>query len=397
MAREVELRKLGAGGLDIGKAAERVLSEFYEEMRLRSAKERERLNASSSRGAGQGSSKWNRQELYLDGGRRERAAMASRRHLASHLGWLQGLLRLGREDLRSIVGMQHFLQVDIEDLSLPEGERRSEDTFAGTCGHISEQMLLDAPRSTFAVDGEEFDFSREQVRTGASMQRSAQEVLRLQRAFTERLADTVRSCLGGSPPPLLLRAVTTAMSQSGLANVERACETPHVAVCGGEQLVKYDLRATGGSGRGPWDLRLAVNKAGFEQCIVCSPPTSPGEQPEMDPTPRTCGPASSIAKSCTVRFRVSDAGVVEGDVLELRSEINVVDERGRPLPGLWRGGRASRRCGGLRTLATLALRVLGACGVGCVSMARAMCCSGCPRTRARLGLVRKRVEPKSPS
>lgn len=390
MAREVARE-----ARDVGRMAERAMAAFYEEMRLRS--ERERLRGAGSRAAPPGSAKWNRQELYLDAERRGRALAASRRHLLGHPGWLQGLLRLGEEELRSIVACQHFLQVDIEDLTLPEGERRSEDTFAGSCGHVSEQLLLDAPRSSYAVDGEEFDFSREMARLGPSSSRSSQEASRLQRAFTERLSESVRSCLGGSPPPLLLRATTTAMSQSGLANVERACEKPHVAVSGGDQLVRYDLRAAGGKGRGPWDLRLSVHKAGFEQCIVCGPPSELGGQPEMDPTPRMCGPASSILKSCTIRFGVSDAGVVEGDVIELRSEMHVVDERGQPLPGLCgRGPSGWRRFGSVRVLAAYALQLLGSCALSCGSLLRAVC-AGCPRLRARLGLGRKRLDSKDPS
>merc|ERR1712110_291349 len=41
---------------------------------------------------------------------------------------------------------------------------------------------------------------------------------------------------------VLLQAVTVTMSQSGLANIERACDNTLVAVCGGDQIVRYTLQ-----------------------------------------------------------------------------------------------------------------------------------------------------------
>jgi len=169
------------------------------------------------------------------------------------------------------------------------------------------------------------------------------EVDRLHQAFVERLLFAVQTCLGRHTSPELLRAVTTYMSQSGLANVERACGDPQVAVSGGDQLVQYALEPTANADMCAWDLELTVRKFGFEQCIV-----SWGDSDEAaDPSPASCSSKSSITKSCRIRFLAhGEEARVEADVLELIKDVQVLDERGRPLVNTLHG--RLRRTGLLR-------------------------------------------------
>lgn len=266
--------------------------------------------------------------------------LASRRHLAKHPEWLSGPSRLNAAALREHIALQHYIDVDLEDLSLPEAQRRAGDAFCGEGGNICEQMLLDAPRSTFVVEGEVFDFASEQSSQPVSPFVGTSEYDQLQKAFCDRLVSQVVRCLGGDPTPRLLRAVSTTMSQSGLANVERACELPQVAVCGGDQQVRYELMPRG-LGAKCWDIKLLVRKEGFEHCISFGPPESTDNgKKQQDYEPMVCGAECFLAKSCNVRFRVGpDGDSVQADVLELQNEFKLVDRHGRVLPGVLAQGQ----------------------------------------------------------
>mmetsp|Transcript_108338 Transcript_108338/g.209734 ORF Transcript_108338/g.209734 Transcript_108338/m.209734 type:complete len:404 (+) Transcript_108338:97-1308(+) len=348
MAREVELSDLysnqsSSGVQQLDASAERVVKAFYDAQLSRHRMERERLERSAASGGLVIPAKWNRQELYLDCSSRSQAMVASRRHLAKHPEWLRGPSRLNNVALCEHVALQHYIDVDLEDLSLPEAQRRAGDSFCGDGGNICEQMVLDAPRSTFVVEGETFDFASEFASDPNGPYVGTSEYDQLQRAFCDRLVSQVVRCLGGDPAPRLLRAVSTTMSQSGLANVERACELPQVAVCGGDQQVCYELIPKG-LGAKCWDITLSVRKEGFEHCISFGPPESSANgKKQQDYEPMACGSECFLAKSCTVRFRVGLHGDdVEADVLELRNEFKLVDRHGRLLPGVFAQGQHGR-------------------------------------------------------
>jgi len=121
---------------------------------------------------------------------------------------------------------------------------------------------------------------------------------------------------------MLLRAVSTAMSQAGMAHVE--CSGPpgqKQVVSGGDQITRYALQA---GEDGVWDVAMVVLKSDFEYFI--------DEAGEM----QACGPGSYLRKGCTVRFRapVMDRGV-EADVLEVYRQTVILDDRSRPLAGPW--------------------------------------------------------------
>lgn len=366
-------RELGVvASPDLSAAAELVLDDFYTEQRSRNGRERQRLERSGQ--SRSDSAKWHRQEVYLDEARYARAREASRRHLRRHPSWLRGGRRLDAAALRDLIGVQHYLDLDLEDLTLPSAERRSEDTFTGADGDVCDQMLLDAPRSLFVVDGQVFDFAAEMRASGVDSQRDVGEVEKRRRAFCDRLVAAVRQALGGCGP--LLRAISTSMSQSGLANVERACEAPQVIVSGGEQNARYELQSL--SGDGPWDLTLSIHKHGFDQVIILGSIDDAGAKGRIEPTPLATSSASSLLKACTIRFSLRSRGYgdkakvtsaeaieagasyedIEADVVELRKEFKLQDARGRPLPGFSGGHRFWERLRGrLRHAARTVLHI----------------------------------------
>ena len=68
--------------------------------------------------------------------------------------------------------------IDLEDLSLAPEDRRSEDVFTGADGSVCEQLLLDAPRELFVVDGVEFDFAKESRHLAADVDGNSLEELK---------------------------------------------------------------------------------------------------------------------------------------------------------------------------------------------------------------------------
>lgn len=406
MAREVELTSescnLARGGTDGDAEAylpivvERVLRDFYEVQLARHQRERERA---LRMGLSAPSAKWNRQALYIDQGLRQRALSVSRRHLVSHPEWWQGEgpSKLAEGALREVLAAQHFFQVDCDDLLLPPEHRRSEDAYGsegGPYADVCEQLVLDAPRSSFEVEGQRFDFATEMARAGALEQSEnlegcgADEGDQCQQAFTERLILAVRRCLSGNgePPPLLLRAVSTLLSQSGMASLERACDTSQVVVSGGEQHVRYALRAipacenpvalAGGSCGPLWEVRLLMRKEGFHHCIAYG---SQEQHLQEDPAPLACGLGSVVEKSCRLHVSLSPLGErVEVDVVELRKDVRLLGMDGRllRLPGHAATGRQPR-----------AFAAAGLLFTACKRCAGSSCCRPCRGFSASVGLV----------
>ncbi|CAE8602715.1 unnamed protein product, partial [Polarella glacialis] len=249
--------------------------------------------------------------------------------------------RLGsacESSLRGLVALQHFFDLDLGDqgdLSLPRELRRSDDEFVDETGpnqDVSLQMVMDATRALYVVEGATMDFASELSASGLDLEEVPHEVERLKADFADRLVQCVRSCLGSHAHscPELLRAVTNAMSQSGLANMERACsDCPQVVVSGGEQRLVFDLRRADALGVATWALHLLVEKTDFESCLAVV---------DEEPLPRPCGLGSRLARSACVHFSLTgfsatsaiEQGAVVVDAQVLGWELLLVDMCGRP-------------------------------------------------------------------
>uniref|UniRef100_A0A7S1F7T8 Uncharacterized protein n=1 Tax=Noctiluca scintillans TaxID=2966 RepID=A0A7S1F7T8_NOCSC len=196
------------------------------------------------------------------------------------------------------------------------------------------------------------------------MEDHATEVEAMERDFMERIIRALLRCLRDDAPAVLIRGVSSCMSQSGLASVERACQSPQVIVGGGDQRVHFELSAL--ESLSAWDLRLSVRKFGFKTCIII--PTVDGELCDVDPMPVICSDSSSLVKGCTVRFTLSLFGSeLLVDVLQLQNELKVVDDEGKQLVsprGTLQLKRSWQSKG--RFLVRLGGSCLGACARGCV-------------------------------
>lgn len=233
--------------------------------------------------------KRNRRETYLDLHRRREWESCARGFLARSSNIV---LALSTEALYSAVAMQHLLELDVADLSLPDEARCSDDSFI--CG-INNQFLLDAPRCRYIVDNEVFHLAA----------RPADE---LADAFAARLTRAVQRVT----PLALLERVTTVMSQSGLAALERVslCD---VAVSGGSQKVEYSL-ARDSTRPGVVLLTLQVRKSRFSEFLV----SSSGEE-------MSCDTDSYIQKTAKVAFNVNG----DVDVVDFLEEIDIRQDGNR--------------------------------------------------------------------
>ena len=124
------------------------------------------------------------------------------------------------------------------------------------------------------VKGVRYDFEETLARSGLDVETQSLEVESLKEVFASNVAADVQRQLVESDAGQmaqqganqLVQAVTALMSQSGLANIERACGE-HVIVSGGDQELTFELKP------GPprcWDLILSCKKFNFASFMLSS-------------------------------------------------------------------------------------------------------------------------------
>mmetsp|Transcript_47351 Transcript_47351/g.107497 ORF Transcript_47351/g.107497 Transcript_47351/m.107497 type:complete len:545 (-) Transcript_47351:42-1676(-) len=311
------------------------------------------------------------------------AKARSLRHLDRHPEWLHGSQRFSDAELHQIMAVQHFVDQEIRKQSAEQAATPSEAPLYGIACHISRQFVLDAPRSTFVIDGR--TFSLKTLRTERPCGEKMEEEL-LRKLFSRGLVEAVEQSLarGGEPTPTFVRAVTTIMSQAGMANVDLACDDAlHVVVSGGEQCVGYELHARAD---GSWDVSLSVRRTGFDRFVICRR-EGPQELLQSD-KPRSCSPTSVVSTACSIRLSVPICGSdsdIEADVLSLRRENLLFDGWGRPIsleesdapPDPWVG---CLLCGSSRQdlMRVTGALVERACGSRLQGLARRLCWKEAP-------------------
>jgi len=322
---ETELTALQGSGCHIGSRGESVVVALFDELRERHAIEAQQLQ---QLGVEVSSARLNRSRLYLDDEQRQAAMAASRKHLEAHAEWLglgEGSRALQLEDLRPRVALQHFTAVDVEDLELPEEARRSCDRF--TEDGVAEQFLLDSCRSVFILAGEELNFVTDMEACCANREEDPVAVERLQRDFEQRLVAALIRALGGKPAKAMVQSISRAMSQSGMANMERACKGPQIVVSGGEQTLRYELV---GIGLNTWEVRASMWKGCFEDFVVVEDRGIDCEDPSGRVTVLQCSPESQISRRTSIRFELN-GGSVHADVCSFTDETRMLDRCDKPM------------------------------------------------------------------
>lgn len=220
-----ECRRAPAAAEDIGEAqswphapsAKQLVDALFDKLTIVAEKEQQRWRRLQFH---ESTARQQRRQVYLDPRRcrvwrsRSRAFLARRSDISA---------ALSTRTLYSVMVMQHLMELDAESLRMPAELRLSEDTY--TDG-VSDQFLLDAPRCRYTVDGELFHLA---ASTSGNAGRDA---------FAVRLTKAIRRLV---PETHLLTLVTTLMSQSGLAALERSSFCG-AAVSGGRQEVDFELQ-----------------------------------------------------------------------------------------------------------------------------------------------------------
>jgi len=238
--------------------------------------------------------KRNRRETYLVAQTRSKWRTRSRRFLQRRRDLLSTLPPAARY---GAIFLQHLLEVDASDALLPEHSRRFEDSFTES---VSDQFLLDATRGRYEVEGEVFHFAESAADEPES-------------AFLERLLMALRRLV----PAALLPCVSMAMSQSGLAALERASLCA-AAVSGGRQDVSYAL-CEDPEQPGGLLVTMQVHRHGFREYVVDSMAVLVDDDDDDD-GPRPCDSAtSSVRKAATLCYAAAGVvDVVAFEVVEIR-------------------------------------------------------------------------------
>ena len=155
-------------------------------------------------------------------------------------------------------------------------------------------------RGVYVVQGTRYDFEVTLAESGLDIEKQSLEVENLKEVFSSSVAADVRRHLIESDAGhmarrgenQLVQAVTALLTQSGLANIERACGD-HVIVSGGDQELYFELK------QGPprcWDLVLSCKKTNFSsfmlnsrsdamEVLACSPSSRIQRQAEKSREP----------------------------------------------------------------------------------------------------------------
>jgi len=212
--------------------------------------------------------------------------------------------------LRFLVLLQHFVSEDTSDFYRPEAWRKHQDAFEGVLTDgVNSQLVKDAHRSEFSVDGRSFSLRDlpqhgedeiNEERRHAISKFQTELVMALE---TYLLAFCSRKGLSPSGTKRLVQAVTTQMSQAGLANLDRGSQATRyfVGSHGLNQQTAYNLSTMHSHEFGE-SLKLSIlcMKTGFCQYLEKDELL---RMPGVD-YPKRCQPASYLYQYATLRFTI---------------------------------------------------------------------------------------------
>lgn len=232
--------------------------------------------------------------------------------------------KLSDATLRLLVLMQHLVSEDTSDVYKPVSERKHQDAFEGfITDSVNVQMTKDAHRSEWSIGGVPFSlqlYERDNAKTNPVEDRK-QVIVKFQRllitAVEEFLLDFCRRrALSDEGTRCLLQAVTTQMSQCGLANLERSSSAAKYFVSGQglDQRTVYSLSTMDADPEFGESLKLSMlcMKTGFSEYLTEEALQDAPQSGESGP--QHCAPSSYLYQYATLRF--TPGPLVEGDRCE---------------------------------------------------------------------------------
>lgn len=229
--------------------------------------------------------------------------------------------KLSDATLRFLVLLQHLVSEDTSDIYKPVSERKHQDAFEGfLTSSVNSQMIKDAHRSEWSIGGVPYSLQlheREKSERGNTAGDRKQVIAAFQKklitAVEEFLLDFChRRKLSEEGSRCLLQAVTTQMSQCGLANLDRSSSAAKYFVSGQglDQRTVYSLSTMDADSEFGESLKLSMlcMKTGFGQYITEEAANT------ADACPQQCATSSYLYQYATLRF--TPGLLLEGDSCE---------------------------------------------------------------------------------
>jgi len=243
-----------------------------------------------------------------------------------------------QEQLRFAVLVQHFVSEDTEDFARPLMKRQHNDTFEGfvTKDGVNSQLIKDAHRAEWMLEGESFVLPPST--NSEPMAERKQVIANFQRKLVTELENFLldfsrRRFLSEEGACHLMRAVTTQMSQCGIANLDRCSQAGRFFVSGSglEHRINYNLSSVNAGSLGEGlQLTMLCMKTGFTtyQTDLGSEHAIEVEE-ELIPIP--CAAASYLYQYATLRFTtIPGVELPDGrdrircDIVDALDDVNIV-------------------------------------------------------------------------
>merc|ERR1719401_460422 len=245
--------------------------------------------------------------------------------------------RLTVPQIRFLVLLQHFVSEDTSDFYRPELLRKHQDAFEGILtDDVNSQLVKDAHRSEFSVEGQTFTLQEDlPLHEGGPGDDRGSAIAAFQTEFVTALESyllefSARRGLSALGTRRLVQAVTTQMSQAGLANLDRGSQATRyfVGSQGLDQRTAYNLSTMHSTQLGE-SLKLSVlcMKTGFCQFLEKDELL---RMPGVD-YPKRCQPASYLYQYATLRFTPGPA--VDNCESTVCTVLDTLDEAHIDLPG----------------------------------------------------------------
>lgn len=283
------------------KAASRVVREVFQELEVLCLEEKEQYSRSGQRPS---VCKQNRWAVYTDPAVRKLWATKAMHFIRGYPDCRAK--RLADSQLRFLVLLQHLVALDIRDFYRPEAERQHADAFEGviTINGVNSQLVKDAHRSEWSIEGRTYLVKESEVHE--TMEDRKEVIASFQRDLVSALESFLlafcgRRGLSEVATIRFLQAVTTQMSQCGLANLDRSSSAGKYFVSGQglEQRITYNVSSMdAGPPMGEaLKLSLLCMKTGFGQYHKAE------SLADVDcDGPLHCSPKSYLYQYATLRF-----------------------------------------------------------------------------------------------
>jgi hypothetical protein len=233
--------------------------------------------------------------------------------------------------LRFLVLLQHLVKEDTADFYRQEGLRKHQDAFEGVLTDaVNSQLIRDAHRSEWSIDGRAYSLQElpQVADSDPSQEERRQTILNFQHEFVKTLESFLmaychRQRISALGTKRMIQAVTTQMSQCGLANLDRGSQSTRYVVSsqGLDQRTVYNLSTMEDSNLGE-TLKLSIlcMKTGFTQYL--------DKYDEQRMGPHGCHPRSYLYQYATLQFafgaRMNNCEGIDCTVIDALDEIDIL-------------------------------------------------------------------------